>query len=138
MKKIAKWIRHNQGIFASMIICAVLLVWGLGCQSKVASIRTPSKKITEEQLDIEVDQMAAELNIELDTLIRTAELKKQLLARQDELKRKFFELAKVTAATGTVNPVAVLAMLGSIIGAGAVVDNRIKDKVIKNRPLKGK
>lgn len=135
MSSIARWIRHNQGMFVAAQICAVLLVWTYGCQSKVASLIDPERKVAAAELNIEVDQLVAELNAQLDILIKKAELKKQELFRQDEIKRKLFEFAALTAQSGTFNPVGLIALAGSLLGVGAVVDNRIKDKVIKNRPL---
>ena len=58
------------------------------------------------------------------------------LARQDEIKAKLINFAAITVDAGTVNPAGVVGLLFSIVGVGAVIDNRIKDKVIKNRPLK--
>lgn len=135
MSKIAEWIRHNQGMFVSLIITAGLLLWGFGCESKVASLIEPERKVTAPELNIEIDQLVAGLNAQLDMLLKKAELKKQELARQDQIKRKLFEFAALTAQSGTFNPVGLIALAGSLLGVGAVVDNRIKDKVIKNRPL---
>jgi len=57
------------------------------------------------------------------------------LNQQDELKRKLYECAAITATTDTFNPIGIITLVGSILGCGLVVDNRIKDKVIANRPL---
>ena len=71
-------------------------------------------------------------------MLKSAAVKMQKLDRADAIKQKLSEFATLSVQTGTVNPLGIATLLGSIIGAGAVVDNRIKDKVIKNRPLKGK
>lgn len=135
MEHVARWVRHNQGVFVSMIICAGLLVWGLGCKSKVASLVDPTKRVTSPELAAELDQLTARLNAELDALIKMAELRQQDLLRQDEVKTKLFEFAAMTYKAGTFNPAGVITLVGSLLGVGLVVDNRIKDKVIKNRPL---
>jgi len=132
----ARWIRHNQGLFVALIICGGLLVWTFGCESKVSSLIEPSKMVTREELNIEISREQQRLESELSVLTKQAELKQQQLDRQDAIKQKLFEFAAVTAEAGTVNPAGVLALLGSILGFGAIIDNRIKDKVIKNRPLK--
>jgi len=135
MSGIARWIRHNQGLFAALIISTGLLVWTFGCPSRVTSLVDNSKKVTTEELNIEIDQLTSRLTGELDMLLKQAELKKQELLRQDEIKQKLFKFAAITAHAGTFNPAGLLTLTGSILGFGAVVDNRIKDKVIKNRPI---
>ena len=130
-----KWIRHNQGIFASVIICIILLVWTFGCQSRVASLLHPAQRVTRAELTLEVDQEAKRLEAELELLSKAAELKMAQLDEQDQLKKQLFDFAALTAQTGTFNPAGLIALTGSIMGFGAIVDNRIKDKVIKNRPL---
>lgn len=136
MDSIKKWIRHNQGLFVAIIMSSGLLVWTIGCQSKVGSLLGKEKMVTAAELNIEIEQLSAKLNGELEMLARQAELKMQELADKDELKRKLFEFALITAQAGQFNPTGLITLVGSLIGVGAVVDNRIKDKVIKNRPLK--
>lgn len=134
MSVIAKWIRHNQGIFAALLITAALLLWTFGCPSRVSSLIEPARLVTAEQLNLEIDAETARLEAELEQLLKLAELKKADLARQDAIKKKLFEFAAITAESGGFNPAGLLALTGSILGFGAVIDNRIKDKVIKNRP----
>jgi len=101
----------------------------------VTSLVDDNKKVTAAELNLEIEAESARLQAELDVLLKRAKLKQAELARQDAIKQKLFELASITAQTGTLNPAGLLTLTGSIIGFGAVVDNRIKDKVIKNRPL---
>lgn len=138
MEKITRWIRHNQGTFVSLIVVAGLLVWTYGCQSTVGSLLEPGRMVTRDELEAEIAAETQRLEAELDALLRMAAVKHQKLDREDEIRRKLFEFAALTGQTGTVNPAGVLTLVGSILGFGVLVDNRIKDKVIKNRPLKGK
>lgn len=138
MQKLMKWIRHNQGMTVSIAICLVLLIWTFGCEAKVDSLLVPDKKVSADELKIEVDSEIARLNQQIDLILRSAELKLAQLAKLDEAKKKLFEFAAITAASGTVNPAGLIAFVGSLIGAGAIVDNLIKDKVIKNRPLQAR
>ena len=135
MKAIKTWISHNQGLFAALVICTGLLAWTYGCESKVTSLVDPVRKVTAAELDLELETEAARLEAELAQLVKSAEIKRTELARQDEIKKKLFEFAAITATSGTVNPAGIITLVGSLLGIGAVVDNRIKDKVIKNRPL---
>jgi len=135
MSKIIKVISHNQGVTLSVIMIVIALGWIFGCASKVTSLLEPAKMVTAEELSIEITAERQRLEAELDLLIRKAALKQTELARQDAIKQKFDNFAAITVDAGTVNPAGVLGLLFSVFGIGAVIDNRIKDKVIKNRPL---
>lgn len=135
MQAIAKWIRHNQGVTVGLVVSLGLLAWTIGCESKVTSLIEPAKKVSAGELDIELRSETARLEAELDQLMKRAELRVEELNRQNEIKRKLFEFAALTAQAGTVNPSGVITLVGSVLGMGLLVDNRIKDKVIKNRPL---
>lgn len=137
MQAITKWIRHNQGVFVALLVSVVLLGWAFGCESKVASLMESTKKVSAGELQLELHAETVRLEAELDQLIKRAELRQEELARQDAIKQKLFEFAAITAEAGTFNPAGLIALTGSILGFGAIIDNRIKDKVIKNRPLKG-
>jgi len=135
MSKIAEWIRHNQGMVLSLIVMVAVAVWTFGCESKVTSIVNPAKMVNAQELELEIELETARLNLELEHLIGQVEIKKVDLARQDAIKQKLYDFAAITVDAGTVNPAGVLSLAFSILGVGAVIDNRIKDKVIKNRPL---
>ena len=138
MSAIARWIRHNQGLFVALLICAGLMVWTIGCESKVGSLIEPAKLVTREELQLEIEQEQARLENELAMLQNQAEVKFGKLDREDAIKRQLLEFGLVAAETGTVNPAGLIGLLTGILGVGVIVDNRIKDKVIKNRPLKEK
>lgn len=134
MDKIRKAISHNQGVFVALLISAGLLVWTFGCQSKVGSLIQPDKLVTRDELTVELQAETKRLEAELDLLTQRASVKMQKLDRQDAIKQKLYDFAALSAQTGTVNPLGVVTLVGSILGCGLAVDNRIKDKVIKNRP----
>lgn len=136
MGKIAEWIRHNQGVASAVVVIVVLAVWVFGCESKVTSLVDPGKMVTVAELNLELAAESQRMEAELELLLQRAELKHVELARQDEIKAKLINFAAITVDAGTVNPAGVVGLLFSIVGVGAVIDNRIKDKVIKNRPLK--
>ncbi len=135
MKQLVKWVRHNQGVFVALIICSGMLIWTLGCESKVTSLTDPTKKVTADELSIEVEGLLAKLNIELNLIMKSADVKFKDLARQDAIKQKMMDFSLLAAKTGTLNPSGLVGLIAGIVGIGAVIDNRIKDKVIKNRPL---
>jgi hypothetical protein len=127
-------ISHNQGLFVAIVIVVGLMLWTFGCESKTRSPVT-GKMVTRSELTVEVNAKAQDLDAELDTLQKQVELKVAELNRKDNIKQKLFDFVSVSATTGGLNYTGVVTLLGSLLGLGAVVDNRIKDKVIKNRPL---
>ena len=132
-----KWISHNQGMFIAVIISVALMIWIYGCQSRVRSPISDTM-VTRPELALEVDTQVKRIELELDNLIAQAELQFAELDRQDEIKRKLFQFAALSAQTGTVNPAGIVTLVGTILGGGLLIDNRIKDKVIKNRPINNK
>ncbi len=135
-RKIAKWIRHNQGVAVSLIVIAGLAIWTFGCEAKVESLVTPGKKVNASELAVEIDFEVARMNLEIEKLLAKGSLLAADLQRMEEIKQKVINFAAITLDAGTVNPAGVVGLLFSVLGIGAVIDNRIKDKVIKNRPLK--
>lgn len=119
----------------SVIVIVAVAVWTFGCESRVTSMIEPAKMVKAGELELEIELETARLNLELEHLIGQVEIKKVDLARQDAIKQKLYDFAAITVDAGTVNPAGVLSLAFSILGVGAVIDNRIKDKVIKNRPL---
>lgn len=137
MKEIARWVRHNQGFFVSLVVSVGLVVWTFGCESKVTSLIHAGKMVSGEELKLELEAESARLESELEQLIKQAELKYKELARKDAIKQKLLDFTLLAGEAGTLNPSGLVGLLVGVLGIGAVVDNRIKDKVIKNRPLKG-
>jgi len=129
-----KWISHNQGTFVAVIIVVILLVWTYGCESRVCS-PISEKMVTRSELMLEVDIQVKRLEVELDNLQKQAVLQFADLDRQDIIKRKLFEFASLTATQGTFNPTGIITLAGTLLGLGFGVDNRIKDKVIKNEKV---
>lgn len=129
-----KWISKNQGITVAIIINICLLVWAFGCESKVQSLKTDAK-VTRAEFTIEYNNAIHKLQDEMHRLEETAQLSFAELDRLDEIKYKLFDALSVATAQGSVNPIGLVTLLGTVAGIGLGVDNRIKDKVIKNRPL---
>lgn len=138
MKQLRKIISHNQGQTLAIVIIGVLVLWTFGCQSKVSSILEPSLMVNREELQVEVDQEIRRLESELEYIAAKAQAKVHDLDRQDAFKQKLFDFAAITVEGSSVNPAGLVGLLFSVFGIGAVIDNRIKDKVIKNRPLEKK
>ena len=129
-----KWISKNQGACIAIVINLFVIVWVFGCDSKVQSLKS-NKKVTRAVFTIEYNSEVSRLQNELQTLIDTGKISFAELDRLDALKAKLFDAVAVATRTGGVNPLGLVTLLGTVAGIGLGVDNRIKDKVIRNRPL---
>lgn len=136
MKAVMKWVRHNQGVTVSIAICLVLLIWTFGCETKVESLKMPGVLVNRAEFALEVQELSSEPDIDLEWLAGRAQLGFDKLDRDDDVRKKLFEFAAMSAAGGDITTGGVITLVGTIFGLGFAVDNRIKDKVIKNRPLK--
>ncbi len=129
-----KWISKNQGACIAIVINLCIIIWAFGCDSKVQSLKS-DKKVTRGELTIEYNTELHRLQNELQSLQETGQLSFAELDRLDDIKYRLFNAVSVATQTGGINPIGLVALVGSIAGIGLGVDNRIKDKVIKNRPL---
>lgn len=129
-----KTITHNQGLITAAVITMGLLVWSYGCESKVQSL-VGKQQVTRPQLALELNEQAKMIEAQLDNLNKQAAERFEQLDNKDAIKAKVFDAVAIATTTGGFNTTGLLTLAGSILGLGAVVDNRIKDKVIKNRPL---
>lgn len=121
LKKIKKVVGHNQMLAFAMLIVIALGVFMFGCESRVTNPFNPDgPKVTR-----------AELKIELDRYLAKVDLAVLDLDKQDAIRAKLAEIGLVLAQGGTVNPIGAGMAMMSILGLGAVADNRRKDGVIK-------
>jgi hypothetical protein len=132
-----KFISHNQGTVVGIILTVILLVWTFGCESKVRS-PISDNMVTRPELNLEIDLTVKRLESELDMIQKQAALQFLTLDRQDVFKQKLFNFAALSVESNTFNPTGLITLAGTLLGLGFGVDNRIKDKVIKNRPINNK
>lgn len=119
-KKILVFCNHERYQVIAGFLCIVLTVWGLSCESKVRSISDPTKKITRDQLNAEVDYYLA-----------NAEIRFKLLDRQDEFRDLVFNQVLLWSQTGQFSPIGLIPTLIGLFGIGAVTDNIRKRVEIK-------
>lgn len=112
LKKLRKFIDNNAFEVISVLVVLVFLVWVFGCDSKVRSVRYPGQKVTR-----------PELNAEIEAYLAVADIRFAQLDRQDQFRHLLIEHGLTYARTGTINPLALITSLGSILGAGALGDN---------------
>lgn len=128
---LSKFFQHNQGIAIGFVLIMLFLLWFVGCQSETQSLLDPQLKVTESVLNIEYTSELARLENELATLKTTTTIRLQDLHRQDELKQALFKNAMLIAESGNPNPLGMLSLAGTLLGVGAIIDNRKKDGLIK-------
>jgi len=124
MKKILTFLNHERYQVIAGFLCLLFSLWGFCCESKIQSVRDPTRYITRDELRVEVQQFMA-----------LAEIKYKALDRQDELKAFCFDKLLLWTQTGTFNPVGIIPFLVGIYGLGAATDNvrkRIEIKKLNN------
>lgn len=121
-EKVLQFLRHYQGTVAGLVVCAVLVVWGLGCQVTTQNPFQPDEKITAKELEIEVNAYADKVALAYEDI-----------ERQEAIRSAILEAGLAYAQGGGVNPVGLATTLMGIVGVGAVIDNRKKDSVIKSK-----
>jgi len=126
-QKILDFLNHERYQVIAVVVCLLIIFGGLCCESKTRSLKDPTQKVTRDELQIEVN-----------TFIAKAELRFKDLDRQDELKSLLYEHLMLWSTTGTFNPSALIPLLASVLGVGAVADNVRKRLVIKKLNNAGK
>jgi len=139
MKDLWKAIDHNRWLAFALTCALVLTIVFIGCAPKTGSIITPGKTVTQAELESE----ALGVESDYDAAIAKLKVARSDLAAKYAARRKVVEVVGAlgtAAAGGTVNPlvgIAALIQLATVgAAAGAIVDNRRKDKVIKAKTAK--
>jgi len=121
LKKITEFLNHERYQVIAITVCIGLLIWFIGCESKVRSLSDPSVRITRDELASEIDFYLA-----------NAEIRFKDLDRQDELKQTILDAALLYGQTGTINPMGLIATLAGVLGVGATVDNVRKRRDLRD------
>ena len=152
--KVLKWVDHNRGLVAALILSVSIGVWFLGCQPTTQSLVTPEKEVTPQELQQEVAVIETglrkresvirsqleQLRADANAYQRQIEAAEADLARQYELRRQIIEyggqlgimLSEGTlTGPGAINFV-VTAIL-ALLSGGALYDNRRKDSKISQQ-----
>jgi hypothetical protein len=107
-----QFLKDNLFFLVALVLCCGIPFVFYGCQSTTYSLRDPTIRVSRNQL-----------NTEVETFLTEAEGRYIELDREDELRKLLFETGFTMAQTGTINPLAIITTLGTILGGGAVADN---------------
>lgn len=121
MLKLLNFFNENHWYIIGGIIVTGLMVWLYGCQSKVASIIDPTKKVTRDELQLESDYLIGQLKVKMTDL-----------DKQDKLKALLLEQAAIFGQTGQFNPTG---LMNACISIGAIafgLDRNRKYKIEKS------
>ena len=119
LEKARKVLSHNQFLAVAIVVVICLGIYLVGCESTTISPLS-GKSVTRSELKIENDTYVAKMGLAVEDL-----------DKKDLFKQKFFEIGLALAQGNTINPVGAGVTLLSILGLGAVADNRKKDSIIK-------
>ena len=120
IEKVKKALAHNSFLAIAVVIAIAMGAWLIGCESTTQSPLRPEVKVTRPELETEIEMF----KVKVDQAV-------QDLDRQDLFKEELFNIGLAVAQGGTINPIGAGVTLLSILGIGAVADNRKKDSIIK-------
>ncbi len=111
--------KKNLHIILPFIVAGFLLVYAYGCEPQTSSLITPGEKVTRTELITEIDLLEFKLERGIADL-----------DQQQRIRDLVFQQGLIAAQTGTVNPVAVITGLMSVLGVGALADDvRLRKKI---------
>lgn len=121
MNKIKTFLNHERYKAIGLSLGLIFTIFMHSCTSTVPSLMDPEKKVTRD-----------ELKIELDTYLATAKVRFAELDRKDEFKNIVSQQALLMAQTGNFNPIGTLLTIAGLLGVGAVVDDVRTRKKMKD------
>ena len=142
---------HNRWLVVGLVAAVLVAAALIGCEPRTVSLRTPGERVTAAELEREAVAAAAELEARQAELAAAVEAHNAAVAaaeddlsRQIELRRGIVEAVGAVgaaAAGGTLTPAAGVAAMVQVLtlgaAAGAVADNRRKDRVIRDKAATG-
>ena len=114
---------HNRYKCVAGIVCIGLFFWMNGCQIKTASIADPNIKLTVPELQAEIDIFYAQQEKELQEFEALANARAKDVNDQIAFRSFVYKSALDVATSGGLNWLNLLTSAGSLVGAGALVDN---------------
>jgi hypothetical protein len=154
--RIVRWIDHNRWNVLCLIVAAAIIAAGIACRPRTQSL-TGNGQLTYEQFEAEAIAKAGTLaeqrvaltaaveafNARAGTFEQQVQRGREDLQRQAKIHAQLIELlggAATNALSGNFSPQAFivpgLSLLAAAFGVGKTLDNRRKDRVIRDLKLK--
>jgi hypothetical protein len=154
--RIVRWIDHNRWNVLCLIVAAAIVVTGIACRPRTRSL-TGDNQVTYEQFEAEAIEKAGTLaeqrtalsaavqafNARAETFQQQVRRGREDLERQAKIHAQLIELlggAATGALSGNFSPQAFivpgLSLLAAAFGVGKTLDNRRKDRVIRDLKMK--
>jgi len=151
LHKALKWVDHNRGVTAALVLAILLCVALVGCPVTTASLVTPDKDVTVTEFEGEVITLSAQLdkdaaaidasltqhNIDVEAFNQRVDLGQEELTKKVELRTTVVNTiggVGTALVSGTLTPqagVAAVIQIATLLAAvGLGYDNRRKDKVM--------
>ena len=151
MHTVTRWMDHNRWTLAAMLLAATAIVLLVGCQPRTASL-SGQGPVDARQFELEILAGQGDLtarrsdltgamerfNADVETFNARVQLGRDDLARQEQVRAELLALlgaAATDAIAGQLDPrgfiVPALGLLGGAFGIGKTLDNRRKDRIIR-------
>jgi hypothetical protein len=125
MTSLLKFFKRHWSLLLPALLAIPLFFYAYGCESTCRSMLDPLRSVTR-----------PELQAELTYLLSTAEARFGELDRKDAAKSAIFDELLITAETGTVNPLGVIAALLGALGVTSAINNATLRAKINNNAKK--
>jgi len=99
------WIKKNSTIIITVLVTVIFAVYMYGCEAKTRSLRTPTKLVNRQELQLELDQ-----------LIGLAQLRMVDLDKQEQFRSIILQNALVLVQGNPLNPVGLISAVAAIYG----------------------
>ena len=144
-----KMIEHNRYLAIGIVLMAAVAVGMVGCQPKTMGLLGGTEKVTLPELErgmLDARAGLAKRHAEIQATIESYEADVSALADHGEaavadLERQIAQRAQIVeivgglgqkAAQGELTPSGIIGGFAALAGVGALVDNRRKDKIIRD------
>ena len=122
LSKIWTAIRHNHVFVGSFVVCCLLCLWLYGCQPATKSPFDPDRKVTRDELDVDIKAMANKIALAYMDI-----------QKQEQMRAAILNAGLAYIKGEGLNPIGLVTTLTGILGLGAVLDNRRKNSVIVSK-----
>ncbi|NVM23980.1 MAG: hypothetical protein HWN68_19650 [Desulfobacterales bacterium] len=113
-----EWIKKHGSVVITVVVTICLLIWLYGCEPKVRSLNDSERRVTRQELQLELNQ-----------LIGLAELRMLDLDRQERLRAIILQNALILVQGQPFNPVGLITAVAAVYGVSQAGGN--VSKVVK-------